>query len=437
MLKQMFITGGSVLALALTVLIGDGCSKSSSTGPSGGGAGSVVTVTGKVVGQNGQAVAGVPVLVPGKVSTNTDASGNFSIANVTTPYDINVVDAANKQALVYKGLTRTDPTLVFLGSTPGTARHGTINGQVSGPGFTPNQGANDVTRVVFASPETAGSTTTGVSGLFGPVNLTWYGPTATTGNLYALQWTKDANSLPVANGYKGYRTRSGIAVNDGSTLNNQFDTLQTVPTTQFTATVTIPAAYTLSSKSLFLRVSQFAIISLLGDATPNATLSYYTPNVGGATLLLQATAIKGAGNGTVYYKNGAGPGATGVAVTIPAAPDLSLPVDAATGVDTTVTFSWTPMTGAIHLLIFTSASNPGYIILTAGTSASIPNLKGLGLGLPSAQTYTWQVYGIGPFATADDAAGAAGFLGALSSPTSLTTDGYYGVSASRHFTSAP
>ncbi|HTY60201.1 MAG TPA: carboxypeptidase regulatory-like domain-containing protein, partial [Bacteroidota bacterium] len=216
-----------------------------------------------------------------------------------------------------------------------------------------------------------------------------------------------------------------------------FDTLQAVATTQFTGTITVPASYTLSQKSLNLRLSQFATINLLTDGTANAAPSYYTPNIGGATLLFSVTAIKTVSNGTVYFKNGLSPGATGVAITIPAAPDESLPVDNATGVDTTVTFSWTPMTGAIHLLVFSSSGNPQYIVLTSGTSATIPNLKALGLGLPSAQTYTWAVYGFGPFTSADDAAGAAGFLSILTNPTVLTGDAFYGISASRHFTSAP
>lgn len=435
MRRGLFLSGGAALTLTLSLLIGDGC-KSSSNGPTGGGGvGGVITVTGKVIGQNGQAVAGVPVFVTGKVSTNSDAGGNFSITGVTTPYDITVVDAVNKQSLVYKGLTRSDPTLVFLGSSPGTARHGTINGQIFGTGYP--QGVNDITKVVAASAEAAGSASTAASGTFGPVNLTWYGPTATTANLYALQYTRDVNLFPVASGYKGYGVRSGIAVNDGGTLNNQFDTLQAVATTQFTATVTIPASYTLSAKVLFVRVSQYAAINILSDGTTNSALSYYTPAIPGATLLLETTAIKAPGNGTAYFKNGMGTGATGVAVTIPAAPDLSLPIDNATGVDTTVTFSWTAMAGAIHLLILTSSGNPQYVILTSGTSATIPNLKGLGLGLPSSQLYSWTVYGFGSFGSADDAAGAAGFLGALVSPTALTTDGFYGISAMRHFTSAP
>ncbi len=437
MANRILVFTGAVLALALMMLTGEGCSKSSSTGPGTGGVGSVITVAGRVIGENLQPVAGVPVIVTGKVSTNSDASGNFSIPNVTTPYDISVVDATNKTALVYKGLTRSDPTLVFLGSTPGTARHGAISGRISGPGFSPNQGANDVTRVVFASPEATGNTSTAANGTFGPVNPTWYGPTATTGNLYALQFTTDANSLPIASGYKGYGVRSGIAVNDGSTLNNQFDTLQTVATTQFTSTVTVPASYTLSSKALYLRVSQFAIINLLSEGTANAALSYFTPVVSGATLMLQVTAVKSPTNGTVYYKTGMATGATGVAVTVPAAPDLSLPVDVATGVDTTVTFSWTPMTGAVHLVIFSSPGNPEYLVITSGTSATIPNLKGLGLGLPPAGAYTWQVYGFGPLGTTDAAAGSGGFLGPLLNPTALTSDGFFGISTTRHFTTAP
>jgi hypothetical protein len=202
MIKRMLIPVGAALALALAMLIGEGCSKSSSTGPGGGGgAGGVVTVTGKVVGQNGQPVAGVPVVVTGKASTNSDAGGNFSIANVTTPYDISVVDAVNKAAILYKGLTRTDPTLLALGSTGGTSHTGSISGKISGGTFTPNQGANDVTNVVFASPEVTHEVSTAVSGTFGPFTLNWFGPTATTGTLYALQFTADAGGLPVASGF--------------------------------------------------------------------------------------------------------------------------------------------------------------------------------------------------------------------------------------------
>ena len=436
MLKRALIAVLTTGAVAGAGLIGAGCSKSSSTGPSGG-PGSIITVAGKVLGQNGQGVGSVPVFVTGKPSTNTDAGGNFSIASVTTPYDITVVDAVNKRALVYKGLSRQDPTLTFLGSSPGTARHGTVSGKISGGTFTPNQGASDVTVVEFASAEANASLNTAISGIFGPLSLTWYGPTVTTGGLFALQFTADASGLPVANGFKGYGARTGIAVNDGSTLSNQFDTLQTVGTSQFTGTVTVPSSYTLAQKSLSVRVSQSALISILIDATPNAALSYYTPAIAGGSLVLSVLATK-SGIQAYYFKAGIATAATGAAITMVAAPELSLPVNAATAVDTTITFSWTAMTGGVHLVQFTGGgSNPTYLVLTSGTSATIPNLKGLGLGLPSSASYQWSVLGVGPFGTIDDAAGAAGFLGALTNQALLTTDAFLGSSSARTFTTAP
>jgi hypothetical protein len=441
MLKRIPCSAGWAIALAVAMVVADGCSKSSSTGPSGGtgGVGGVVTVTGIVVGSNGQAVAGVPVVITGQPSTNTDAGGKFTLANVSTPYDISVVDAAHMAALVYKGLTRTDPSLLFLGSNPGVTRTGNVSGKISGGTFTPNQGANDLTVVAFASPETMNSGTTLAGGAFGPLALSWYGPSVTTGNLYAIQFTKDAGGLPVASGYKGYGVRSGIAVNDGSTLNNQFDTLQSVPTNQFTGTITVPAGQTLAAKALFVKLSQFAALQLISESNGNGNLSYYTPAIPGGTLLLGMEATGTGGSTTIYWKPALATSATGVPVTMVAPPGLSLPVAAATGIDTTVTFSWTAMPGAVHLVVFMGGSGkPSYYVLTAGTSATIPNMKQFGLGLPASSSYTWFVYGFGPTAGVDAAAGSVGFVSALAGvPISATGDIFAGQSTQRSFTTAP
>jgi hypothetical protein len=393
-------------------------------------------VAGKVIGINGQGVASVPVYITGKTSTNTDVGGSFSIAGVSTPYDITVVDAAHKRAIVYKGLSRQDPTLTFFATTPGTAHTGAINGKISGGTFTPTQGPNDVTHVQFSSTEVSATLNNAASGIFGPIPLSWYGPTVTTGNLYAVQFTADVAGLPVAGGFKGFGTRTGIAVNDGGTLNNQFDTLQAVATNQFTATITLPAGYILSTKSLSVRLAGTGLISLFNDATTNAALSYFTPGISGASLFLGVIALK-AGTEAVYFKTGIATGATGVAVALVAAPELSLPVNAAAGVDTTITFSWTPMTGGIHMVQFNGGANATYYVVTSGTSATIPNLKGVGLGLPSSGAYQWSVDAFGPFADADAAAGSSGLLGALTNQALLTSDVFLGVSTSRTFTTAP
>ncbi len=425
------------LALVLAVLLVDGCSKSSSTGPSTGGTGSVITVAGKVVKANGTSVAGVPVVVTGLPSTNTDANGNFSIAGVTTPYDIAVVDGTSKNAFVYKGLTRSDPTLVFLNAPLGTAHTGSLSGKIFGGDFTPNQGANDVTEVAFGSPETNPYGTTSANGTFGPIGLSWYGPTATTGNLYALQVQNDPNppNLPVT--YKGYGVKAGIAVNDGSTITNQFDTLSAVGTGTFTGTVTLPTGYTFSSKAMWARISSSVLIPLFFENTAATALTYNTPLIPGATLAFGVRAQ----NGTAIafaYKIGLANGATGVSIPVPAAPGLSLPINGATKVDTTFTFSWTAYPGGIHVFFMQSAGNPTYYVLTSGTSTTIPNLKSLGLPLPATATYSWAVAGFAPFASVDAAAGPAGFFGGgFGSAAGFTADASAGQSGSWTFTTAP
>jgi hypothetical protein len=43
----------------------------------------IITVTEKIIGQNGRAVASLPVDISTLPSITTDANGNFTIANVT------------------------------------------------------------------------------------------------------------------------------------------------------------------------------------------------------------------------------------------------------------------------------------------------------------------------------------------------------------------
>jgi hypothetical protein len=66
------------------------------------------------------AAANVPVYVKYETFTNSGANGNVSGASVTSPYDITVVDATNKRALLSRGPSRLDPTLTFFSSTSGT-----------------------------------------------------------------------------------------------------------------------------------------------------------------------------------------------------------------------------------------------------------------------------------------------------------------------------
>jgi len=395
---------------------------------------STITVSGKVVGINLQPAASVPVVISGQAPVTTDANGNFTVSGVTTPYDATVVVGAQKLGLVYKGLTRSDPTLFFFNFTPGTNNTATLSGTISGGDGFP-QPATDRSNVVFGSPEASRTFTPNTTtGAYGPSSVTWFGPASTTGTIYALQWQVDGAGLPVA--YKGFGSKASVTLSNGGTFAGQNVTMGSVAGSSISGSVSTPSGYTLLSKSLSVNFATNAILGLLNDSTSATSFTYITPNISGATLQLQASAQKAAISTVLGFKPGLAANASGVSLTLPAGPELSLPVNAATGVTTSTNFTWTPFSGGVHLvLILGPAGQPKYYILTTGSNATIPDLTSLGLGLPTATNYSWAVYGFAPFASIDAAAGANGFLGGLTG--SITGDTFVGVSGAFTFTTAP
>ena len=391
-----------------------------------------ITVTGTVVSQLSEPVPNTPVIITGVPPTTTDASGTFTIAGVTTPYDATVVAAADKRTIVYKGLTRPDPTLTSADLTSiippySAAVTGTVSG---GTGFP--QPANHTTRVAFVSEHGYGgdiaSGTTGAYGLTGR----WGEQTTVAGTIHALQWEVSSN-LPVT--YKGYGSKDAVTLADGGSFPGQNVALTSVPTVTLTGNVTVPTGYMLMGKVVGIVWGRFGGISVVSDLASTGAFTYATPDISGATVLFRAIASSPLGNSTVWTV-GLAPDASGVNVTIPAAPALSLPVDAATNVDTITAFSWTAFAQGVHLVFFDGpAGEPDYYVLSQSTSSTIPNLNAIGLGLPSSTAYQWSVLGVGPFASVDESAGPGGFY-----PTQTENparDGSLAASTSRSFTTKP
>ena len=428
----------SVFLLALGGGSFVGCKKDSSpTGP-GGGAGSVVNVTGKVIGVNGQPAAGVPVYVAGKPSVNSDANGAFTIASVTVPYDITVVNGGTKQAYIYRGISRSDPTLVFIAFTAGTANAATISGNIYPTSAYP-QPATRRTSLAFISPEVA--VNAAPNGTVSPATYTkalaWYGPSSTVGTLHALQWDIDASSLPTT--YQRYGSRSGVTVTNGGTFANMNDTMSATPgTVTLSGTVTAAAGYTIASKAILAQFGGTTAFPLASESNAASAFSYKTPDISGLTVVLQATAVKTGFGDAVAFKAGVAPNGTGVSLTVPAAPELSLPVDAATGVKAGAPFSWSPFAGGMQILYFNGpAGQPDIYVMTMAASDSLPNLTSAGLPIPASTTYQWSVVAFGPFASMDAATGPGGFIPAGYITGLVQGSGNLGESVSRTFTTAP
>jgi len=391
-----------------------------------------ITVTGRVVNTFGTPLPNTPVIISGLPPTTSDGNGDFTVTGVSTPYDATVVAVSTKRAIVYKALTRPDPTLysvdLTLLSFPNTA---TVSGTITGGTGFPEP-LDHRTLVAFGSDEASGgSSANSTSGAYS-FTTGWGGPTTTTGTVHALQWQESAG-LPVT--YKGYGTKESVALADGGTFLAQNVTMSPIPTVSMSGNVTVPTGYTLSSKSVAVLLGLAGSITVLSDFTSSLSFTYQTPNIPGKLLQLQVRAASSLGT-SLAWKVGLAPDASSVSIALPASPSQSLPVDGATNVDTTTTFSWTPLPGGVHMVYFnTGGTDPDYYVLTAGTSASIPNLNAIGLALPSSKAYTWNLLGFAPFATLDDAAGPGGFIPPQG--VNQTADGAITTSSARNFTTKP
>lgn len=415
----------SVLLVAVFLgIIFSSCKKDEPTGP--GGTGGPATINGRVLSQQLVPLPNVPVVVPGRTPVNSDASGRFSIPDVTPPYTIVAVNIAERQVYVFEGVTRTDPTLTYLGSGVDTLRAASFSGTVHG-GTYPQPG-DHMTLLGVDSPQPARLLVGGLDSAFS-VTVGWVGPTSVTGTVHALQWQMQTTGLPST--YKGYGTIPNVTFTNGGSVSGAILNLSAPGDTSASGTVIIPSGYTQVSQTLGLRVGQKIDFVLAFNESPTPGFNFIVPRTVGTPYL--QVAYSASGSSSLYYKTlsrGAGN-----AVTIPQGTQLILPPDHATNVDTSTVFSWTPLSGAVYRVHFMSPSpaSPSYIILTGGTSVSIPNLASFGLGLPSSVSYNWGVYAFESVGGVDGGTGPEGYLQVVGP----SGDGGYSSAFGRSFSTRP
>jgi hypothetical protein len=414
-------------AIVLGLLLGCG----GITGP-----GSTITVTGTVFDLNLEPQAGASVMVNAMAPVTTDASGQFSVSGVKTPYQIVVALVSAGAAAVYMDLTRADPSLLVpVGHLRGAGVHyATVSGTVSGGAGYPEP-ANHKSTVLFESPEAAWTWFLDASTGAYQMSPQWNGPATTTGTIHALQWQFDpTTNVPTA--YTGYGTRPNVVLADGGALTGQDIALGSVTTGSLNGTITVPGGYTLVSKtvSAVFPTSSMAEWTLFTDNTSDAAVAYVTPRLAGTSLTLEADALAGDAQASAT-KTGLSADASGIAVSVPAAPVLGGLPDGATGVSAGARLSWSRMNGAIYLVQVapssgTSGGQPAsYLIFTADTTVGIPDLGSLGLGLARGTSYDWVVTGIAPVASLDDVTKTANFM--------PVGDWSNGTSVARYFATVP
>jgi hypothetical protein len=345
-------------------------------------------VEGRVLDRGGQPVSGIAVVVSGKPAVTTASDGSFTVADVGPTYDATLIFSTEKTAIVYKGLSRRDPTLSHI-DVLAAQKSASISGTV--PASPTKQ-----TRVFFVSGDV--NVATFASQITGDYNLTprWYGPaTALVGKLYVLRWSEGVDGLP--EDFDGYAVRDQT-VSETGTFVVDFGAGDLTDTAEATisGSVVAPAGYDLQTKEYGFALGASGV-SIDSQGTPSPDFAFTVPDVPGLTFYAVAAGTQPTptnSRATVSIRWGITAGATGISIVLESAPQLSLPVHQATGVTTETPFVWSPG-GGVGVSLFVASANvptdPSIGVVLTGTTTQLPDLSAQGLGLPAGAQYDWRL----------------------------------------------
>ena len=213
-------------------------------------------------------------------------------------------------------------------------------------------------------------------------------------------------------------------------VSGQNISLSPVTSGSLSGTVSPPAGYTVAYKSVALQVATNLSLSAIFDGTSSTTFTYVTPAVASAVLTVTAAATSAAGEFSAVLKAGQSPNGSGLTFTIPPAPTLTSPPASSTGVTVSTPFAWTAYPNGIYEFEAKSATGPTFIVLTAATTATLPDLSSSGLPLPASTNYTWSIIGLSPVSSIDLLAAPGGI-------NAVTVDLNESESVSEAFTTGP
>lgn len=369
----------------------------------------IIDVDGTLRDMAGDPIAGADVHVIGMEPVISGADGRFSVASVRAPYDVAfIVRHETKDlswAIVYQGLTRSDPTL-FYPYVRGPPKAATISG------VTPQTSGPDVlTRLIFASDYGGfGTSADGATGQY-QMTIPWQASTNTvSGNLHLLRLTVDSLGLPAQ--YDGYAVKP-LAISAGGTYpGNDFATpeLTDPPEHAISGAVQVPGGYELWSRAVGVTFGDRPLV-IAEEGNPQSSFSYTVPDVGGAGYAVRAVALAegltGGTIGSVFVKNGIGGASANVTLPLEPAPQPTNPSKRATDVDISTPLEWVQGGGmGVNVLWLTPnfSSHPIFIVFTTGSEVIIPDLAAHGMEMPAGAQYWWYVERLFPLASVDQAA---------------------------------
>ncbi len=349
-----------------------------------------ITVSGKALDAYGNGVNSATVLI-GTQTTLTGGDGSFTINNVTKPYDIYVM-SSSAGVFGVKGLTLTNPYIpcgvtgntsaalnVVIPTVPNGSRatvifQDTLTGKISG----------------FAQiPASSFSAVINLGGILGQ---------SVAGKVYVIECNLSSG---VVTGYTGYAEQPA-SFTIGSLPTITFASLNGgLGNSTVSGTVTSSGGTGLSA-TLFINfgsknnvVHRGGFIQRIAISGNTGTFTFNVPT--GTTTAAQLNVL--ASDTLPSYAQRMktlSAGTSGAFITVDSVSVLQNPINLATGVDTTTSFTCSNGGGTgIHVFKITPNGNGKYFeIITTGTSVTIPNLANYAGGiyiLGSGNTYSWVV----------------------------------------------
>lgn len=396
------------------------------------------TVAGRVQAA-GAPVPNVTVAVSGKPPVSTNERGEFTVVDVTPPYDVTIVDG-DARATVYLGLRQLAPTLVPLtGPRPGAQprQADVISGIVGG--F--DGAGGDSGTVSVSGPHwlrgSVGVKHDGAFELLGPLHK-WNGPKQALGTVYAWKRTRTE---------RAFFGSAGVRLEEGGTIDVGTIPLSEVGWGTIHASVSGPAAYA-SRTEVHCGVAFEGQIGTLGhqqkmtsvaEPLPIAELPCRTLKAPGSVMFVAAfypplEILTAETSGAWKAAPTADTADLSVSLAEPARPEF--PADGATNVTRSTRFGIVPSpSGGIHVVSF-EAAPVALRIVSAESAITLPDLSAFSIALPKGKPVTWSVKSYAPLSSLD-APDLAAFLDVPDRALPRVAEAYITTSAKRTFTTAP
>jgi hypothetical protein len=379
----------------------------------GGGVGAPsITVTGKVIDYYRHLVPGATVRI-GDITTRTNARGEFTLANVATPYDvvltINTSVSSSVATVVWRveGLNRRDPTLQVYRALSDRSSELFIHIKNVAFPLVTNQ------RLVMTWSGVDGAFTVNVDTMDTDyLSAYWFGPSMTQGNAHALLFN-DSPQGSIPTDYLAYDVHP-VAMVENMNSDVTFDLTSATRLSTGAITGSVTGVTTNDRANLvYLRFADNASFELVDDTTTTTSFSYQVPSVAGASLTVVATNEIGSGGLAAAYADNLGASQARVALDIPAMPILVAPAANKSNVDGSTLFQWST-DAKVSLFCAHSMSTYDEMCVVTGKQETKLPIGPLAGYTPAANAdLNWSVETHGAYATVDEASSDGGFLSAF------------------------